>query len=82
MIHTEIQYLTLGKMFEHLKKAKLMLGHKKKCSYVTPTTEVLGTLYLIQVSSIDKSRAVKNLSIAWRTDKCICDAKLLFQRTP
>ena len=29
MIHTEIHYLTLRKMFERLKKAKLMLGQKK-----------------------------------------------------
>ena len=56
MIHTEIHYylddgiiasptfeqhlVTLRKMFEHLRKAKLMLGHKKY-SFATLTREFL-----------------------------------------
>ena len=77
MIHTEIhcylddgliasptfeQHLvTLRKMFERLRKAKLMLGHKK-CSFGTSSTEFLGhKLSSSGISpSVDKLRAVKN----------------------
>ena len=76
MIHIDIHYylddgliasttfeqhlVTLRNMFEHLRKAKLMLGHKK-CSFATPTTEFLGhTLSYSGISpSLDKLRAVK-----------------------
>ena len=77
MIHTEIHYflddgliasptfeqhlVTLRKMFERLRKAKLMLGHKK-CSFGTSSTEFLGhKLSSSGISpSVDKLRAVKN----------------------
>ena len=77
MIHTEIHYylddrlilsptfeqhlVTLRKMSQHLRKAELMLG-RKKCSFVTPTTEFLGhTLSYLSISpSVNKLRAVKN----------------------
>ena len=53
----EQHLVTLRKMFECLRKAKLMLGHKK-----SPTTEFLGhTLFYLVISlSVDKLRAVKN----------------------
>ena len=76
MIYTEIHYflgdrlrasptfeqhlVTLRKMFKRLRKAKLMLGHKK-CSFATSPTEFLGhNLSSSGISpSVDQLRAVK-----------------------